>query len=121
MQILNVETGEIRKLANHEKFESFGLFSPDGSQVAYRYPRDGDYNNVNEIFVTSVAGGDGVDLTREIDRHLQLAIWMPDGPCIGYGPARRIVGSPPCLMVEHQARSRVRFHLAASIPEPNAE
>jgi len=79
LQILNVETGEIRKLTNREKFESFGLFSPDGSRLAYWYPRDGDPNNGNEIFVTSVAGGDGVDLTREIDHDLQRAIWMPDG------------------------------------------
>jgi len=79
LQILNVETGETRKLTNHEKFESFGLFSPDGSQLAYWYPRDGDYSNINEIFVVSVAGGNGVDLTREIDRNPWRAIWMPDG------------------------------------------
>ena len=85
LQILNVETGEIRKLTNHEKFESFGLFSPDGSQLAYWYPRDGDPNNVNEIFVTSLAGGNGVDLTREIDRNLQRAIWMPDGQSLLVG------------------------------------
>jgi len=35
LQVLNVETGETRKLTKHEKFESFGLFSPDGSRVAY--------------------------------------------------------------------------------------
>jgi dipeptidyl aminopeptidase/acylaminoacyl peptidase len=85
LQILNVETGEIRKLTNHEKFEAFGLFSPDGSQLAYWYPRDGDPNNVNEIFVTSIAGGDGVDLTREIDRNLQRAIWMPDSQSLLVG------------------------------------
>jgi len=85
LQILNVETGEIRKLTSHEKLESFGLFSPDGSQLAYWYPRDGDPNNVTEIFVTSVAGGNGVDLTREIDRNLQRAIWMPDGQSLLVG------------------------------------
>ena len=85
LQILNVETGEMRKLTNHEKFESFGLLSPDGSQLAYWYPRDGDYSNVNEIFVTSVAGGDGVDLTREIDRNPWRAIWMPDGQSLLIG------------------------------------
>jgi Tol biopolymer transport system component len=85
LQILDVETGEIRKLTNHEKFESFGLFSPDGSQLAYWYPRDGDPNNVNEIFVTSITGGDGVDLTHEIDRNLQRAIWMPDSQSLLVG------------------------------------
>jgi dipeptidyl aminopeptidase/acylaminoacyl peptidase len=79
LQVLNVETGEIRKLTGHEKFERVGLFSPDGSQLAYRYPRDGERNNLNEIFVTSFAGGDGVDLTRELDRDMDRAVWMPDG------------------------------------------
>jgi dipeptidyl aminopeptidase/acylaminoacyl peptidase len=79
LQVLNVETGEIRKLTKHEKFESFGLFSPDGSRVAYWYPRDGDPNNEVEIFVTETTGGDGSDATRAIDRDLQRVIWMPDG------------------------------------------
>ena len=79
LQVLNVDTGEIRKLTKHEKFESFGLFSPDGSRVAYWYPRDGDPNNENEIFVTQTAGGDGSDATRSIDRDLQRVLWMPDG------------------------------------------
>ncbi len=79
LQVLNVETGEIRKLTEHEKFESAGLFSPDGSHVAYWYPRDGDPNNENEIFVTQSTGGDGIDVTRGIDRDLLRVIWMPDG------------------------------------------
>ena len=79
LQVLNVESGEIRKLTKHERFESFGLFSPDGSRVAYWYPRDSDPNNEVEIFVTETAGGDGTDTTRSIDRDLQRVIWMPDG------------------------------------------
>lgn len=79
LQVLNVETGATRKLTTHEKFESFGLFSPDGSRVAYWYPRDGDPNNENEIFVTQTSGGDGSDATRGIDRDLQRVLWMPDG------------------------------------------
>jgi len=85
VQVLDVETGEIRKLTSHEKLETFSLFSPDGSQLAYWYPRDGDWNNINEIFVTSAAGGDGIDLTRGIDRNLQRAIWMPDGQSLLVG------------------------------------
>jgi dipeptidyl aminopeptidase/acylaminoacyl peptidase len=79
VQILNVDSGEIRKLTKHEKFEGFGLFSPDGSQLAYWYPLNGDRANQNEIHVTSVAGGDGQDATRAIDRNILRAIWMPDG------------------------------------------
>lgn len=79
LQVLNVETSEVRKLTKHEKFESFAEFSPDGSHVAYWYPRDGDPNNEIEIFVTQVSGGDGTDATRAIDHDIQRAIWMPDG------------------------------------------
>jgi dipeptidyl aminopeptidase/acylaminoacyl peptidase len=79
LQVLSVETAETHKLTKHEKFESFGLFSPDGSRVAYWYPRDGDSNNENEIFVTEATGGDGSDATRSIDRNLQRTLWMPDG------------------------------------------
>jgi dipeptidyl aminopeptidase/acylaminoacyl peptidase len=79
LQVLNVETSEIRKLTKHEKFESFALFSPDGSRVAYWYPLDGDPNNQIEIFVTQTTGGDGSDATRSIDHDIQRVIWMPDG------------------------------------------
>jgi dipeptidyl aminopeptidase/acylaminoacyl peptidase len=79
LQILNVDTGEIRKLTKHEKFESFGVFSLDGARVAYWYPRDSDPNNEIEIFVTPTSGGDGTDVTRAIDHDIQRVIWMPDG------------------------------------------
>ena len=85
VQILNVDTGETRKLTGHEKYEGFGLFSPDGSQVAYWYPRDGDRANENEIFVTAASGGDGQDATRAIDRNILRAIWMPDGKSLLVG------------------------------------
>jgi dipeptidyl aminopeptidase/acylaminoacyl peptidase len=79
VQLLSVDTGEIRKLTKHETLESFGLFSPDGSRVAYWYPRDSDPNNENEIFVTEASGGDGASATRSIDHNLARVIWMPDG------------------------------------------
>ena len=85
VQILNVETGEIRKLTTHEKFEGFSLFSPDGSQLAYWSPRDGDRANENEIFLAPSSGGDGVDATRAIDRNILRAIWMPDAKSLLVG------------------------------------
>lgn len=79
LQILDVASGKMRKLTSHEKFEGYGNFSPDGSQITYWYPRDGDPNNENEIYVTTAGGGDGIDFSRDIDREVQRAIWMPDG------------------------------------------
>jgi len=85
VQILNVDSGEFRKLTNHEKFEGFGSFSPDGSQLTYWYPRDGDRAGENEIFVTATSGGEGQDATRAIDRNILRAIWMPDGKSLLVG------------------------------------
>src|SRR6266849_8102810 len=85
VQILKVETGDIRKLTNHERFEGFGLFSPDGTQLAYWYPRDGSRSNENEIYVTSPEGGEGQDVSRSIDRNVLRAIWMPDGKSLLLG------------------------------------
>jgi dipeptidyl aminopeptidase/acylaminoacyl peptidase len=85
VQILNVDSGEVRKLTNHDKFEGFGAFSPDGKQLAYWYPRDGDRANENEIFVTGASGGEGQDVTRAIDRNILRAIWMPDGKSLLVG------------------------------------
>ncbi|MGC1106633.1 MAG: hypothetical protein WA876_08850, partial [Candidatus Acidiferrales bacterium] len=79
LQILDVDSGKMRKLTSHEKLESAGVLSPDGSQVAYWYNKDGDANNQVEIFVAPSSGGDGTDVTRAIDRDIMRAIWMPDG------------------------------------------
>ncbi len=81
VEILDVDSGQIRQLTKRTSFESFGLVSPDGSKIAYLFPRDGDFSNSeNEIFVTpSFTGGEGTDLTRSLDRNVQVAIWMPDG------------------------------------------
>jgi dipeptidyl aminopeptidase/acylaminoacyl peptidase len=85
VEILDVESGQIRRLTERTAFESFGLFSPDGSKIVYWFPRDGDPNNENEIFATSAAGGEGTDLTRSLDRNVLLAIWMPNGKSLFLG------------------------------------
>ncbi|MGH9731898.1 MAG: prolyl oligopeptidase family serine peptidase [Candidatus Acidiferrales bacterium] len=85
LQILDAATGQTRKLTTHEKFEGAGIYSPDGSRIAYWYSRDGDPNNENEIFAASASGGDGTDLTRAIDRDVERAIWMPDGKSLLVG------------------------------------
>jgi dipeptidyl aminopeptidase/acylaminoacyl peptidase len=85
IQILDVATGNSRALTKQTKFATTPEFSPDGSKVAYWYPRDDDPNNEVEIYVTPSAGGDGIDATRAIDRSLFRALWMPDGKSLLVG------------------------------------
>jgi len=90
LQIIDVDSAAIRRVTTHEKFESFGLFSPDGSKIAYWYPRDADPNNETEILVTQTpaAGAspaDGASATKPIDHNIARVIWMPDSNSILVG------------------------------------
>jgi dipeptidyl aminopeptidase/acylaminoacyl peptidase len=90
LQIIDVDSAAIRRVTTHEKFESFGLFSPDGSKIAYWYPRDADLNNENEILVTQTpvsgaAPADGASATKQIDHNIARVIWMPDSNSILVG------------------------------------
>jgi dipeptidyl aminopeptidase/acylaminoacyl peptidase len=98
IEILDISSGQMRQLTKRTSFESFGFLSPDGSKIAYWFPRDGDTNNENEIFVASSSGGEGTDFTRTLDRNVQRAIWMPDGKSLllsGDDGARRAIWIQP--------------------------
>ncbi|MBL8208495.1 MAG: S9 family peptidase, partial [Blastocatellia bacterium] len=78
VQILDVATGAMRALTGRSQRESQPVFSPDGLRIAYWYPRDGQAGNINEIQVTSAAGGEGNSVTKVLDRNVVRSIWMPD-------------------------------------------
>lgn len=78
--ILDLATKNIAPLTTHGKYEGFGEWSPDGGNIAYWYPNNGDNAAVNDILVAPSTGGNGVDVTAdEIDTNVQRAMWMPDG------------------------------------------
>ncbi|MFN7928804.1 MAG: S9 family peptidase [Blastocatellia bacterium] len=79
VQLLDVATGAIRALTGRSERESQPVFSPDGSRVAYWYPRDGQASNINEIHVTNTSGGAGRGVTTALDRNVFRSMWMPDG------------------------------------------
>jgi len=85
VMVLDVVASESRKLTAHKALEGYATYSPDGSRISYWYPRDGDPNNENEIYVTPASGGDGTDQTRAVDRSLVRAVWMPDGKSLLLG------------------------------------
>jgi dipeptidyl aminopeptidase/acylaminoacyl peptidase len=84
--IVDVQSGTVRSLTTHGKYEGFGEFSPDGKQVSFWYPFGGDPAAQNDILVAPATGGDGTDLTAsEIDSNVQRSIWMPDGTLLMSG------------------------------------
>ena len=85
IQAVDVTTGRIRGLTGRDRLEGQPSFSPDGSQVAYWQPRDGESGNVNEIHLAPSTGGAGRSITRELDRNMARSIWMPDGKSLLVG------------------------------------
>jgi len=85
IQILDVESGAMKALTDGKMLEGYPTWSPDGTQVALWYPRDGDPNNVNEILVVPAAGGTPRSLTRALDRCLYRGLWLPDGKSLLVG------------------------------------
>ena len=85
IQIVDIETGKMRGVTGHKEFEGQPTFSPDGSQVAYWQPRDGESGNLNEIHIAPSSGGTGRSITRALDRNMARSIWMPDGKSLVVG------------------------------------
>ncbi|MFZ0497797.1 MAG: S9 family peptidase [Steroidobacteraceae bacterium] len=76
---VNVSNGQLRKLTTHEGLEEAPLFSPDGSEVSYEFPREGEPNMLTDLYVAAAAGSNGSDVTADLDLDIGLAKWMPDG------------------------------------------
>jgi dipeptidyl aminopeptidase/acylaminoacyl peptidase len=79
VSVLDAQTKAIRTLTSHGHLEGYGVFSPDGTKIAYWYPYQGDPAAQNDVYVTASTGGEGTDVTAgEIDTNVQRAMWMPD-------------------------------------------
>jgi dipeptidyl aminopeptidase/acylaminoacyl peptidase len=79
VHVADVATGRQRRVTLRPGQETAPAFSPDGLQVAFLHPRDGDFASVTELFVAPALGGDGRSLTRDLDRSIGRGLWMPDG------------------------------------------
>lgn len=79
IQVLNVTDGSYKPLTGRTKLEGFPRFSADGSKIVYWYRKDGNSNNINELWVSDVNGGEGKPISAQLNRDLFLSSWMPDG------------------------------------------
>jgi len=84
-QVLDISTGKSEPITTHTSYASFPVPSPDGTHLAYIYPRDGKDRNYQDIFVVAGWKGDGDNITQAIDRNFFRALWTPDGKAIVTG------------------------------------
>ena len=84
IRILDVATGAQRKLAQG-RYQMMPLYSPDGARLAFAYPREGDYNQITQLFVAPAQGGTATLLTADLDRNVLWAAWMPGGSSLLLG------------------------------------
>jgi len=113
VQVLDVETGKIEPLTADDLFSTRATISPDGSRVAFWRPRDGDFNNENEIFVMPAAGGAATDVTRALDRDVLHVSWMPDGKSLLVGGSD---GTRVSLWIQPLQGSARRLDLGEAVP-----
>jgi dipeptidyl aminopeptidase/acylaminoacyl peptidase len=74
---VDVGTGALRKLTAHSAFELSPSYSPDGTRLAYWYPRGGDFNAETTV---RIRDGDRDDaFAGALDRNIAASLWFPDG------------------------------------------
>src|SRR5689334_3424836 len=77
--IVDVATGNVRRLTERTQDESQPIFSPDGTRVAYWHSRGGERGNATAIWISPDSGGNGTEVTKDLDHNVFRVIWMPDG------------------------------------------
>ena len=79
LQLVDVASGTIRGLTAAKTEEANPVLSPDGTRVAYLFPRDGKMRNETAVYIAPTSGGAGTDAASALDRDIASAAWMPDG------------------------------------------
>jgi dipeptidyl aminopeptidase/acylaminoacyl peptidase len=85
IQVLDVATGRYKPFTGAPNLESAPVVSPDGSQIAYLRNLDAKNWNVQDVFLAPASGSPSKNITRQLDRNILRAIWMPDGKSLLVG------------------------------------
>jgi dipeptidyl aminopeptidase/acylaminoacyl peptidase len=76
--MVNIPTGDVKRLSHNTYLDSDPFFSPDGTQIAYMSAADG----FPRVYVMDVATGESRLLTP--DQYGDNPKWSPDGQWIAY-------------------------------------
>ncbi len=82
---IDVASGAAHAVTGRVRHEASPVFSPDGTQLAWLYPRNGDPTSGAEALVGPAPGGEGRSLSRGLDRNLLWLQWRSDGHALLVG------------------------------------
>ena len=74
--VLEVETGEVRRLTRSEASDGSPAWSPDGRSIAFVSERSNRQEHANEIYVMNASGEDVLRITRNAVWDLE-PVWRP--------------------------------------------
>ncbi|MEA2338298.1 MAG: hypothetical protein QOE82_2305, partial [Thermoanaerobaculia bacterium] len=77
--LVDVASGDVRRLTARDMDETQPVFTPDGTHIAYWHSRAGERGGENAIWLAPASGGAGVEVTKGLDRNVYRTVWLPDG------------------------------------------
>jgi dipeptidyl aminopeptidase/acylaminoacyl peptidase len=83
LEMMDVSSGAMHPLTKATIAEEEPRLSPDGTQIAYSFPRDGKRRNEASVYLVpsngAASAGVGKNATYALDHAVGAAGWMPDG------------------------------------------
>ncbi len=81
--VMDVPTGEFRRLSNSADFEYMPTISPDGSSVAYiSFESSGDEHGAGRLMVADIDGRQHLEVLADSEADYLMPRWSPDGSMI---------------------------------------
>jgi Tol biopolymer transport system component len=107
---LNLASGLVTRLTNHDRADEDPAWSPDGTRIAFASNRRGNH----EIYVMDADGSNLARLTTTgVNRH---PTWSPDGSRIAFRRSEPLSGAAPNVWVMNADGSDQELMFAGSEP-----